>query len=228
MAITPQKATEIKKQLLEQVKNMPNADVEQMSGYINNLDEQGLEDFLKQNNIEITDSGGLAQAGEGGGGKAPAGSDKPIFESIISGELPSYKLAENAKAIAILELNPVSYGHSIILPKQKTTVEKLPKSALTLAQKIAKRIKKKLKPEDIKIETFSFQEYPAINVIPIYKDTPLKKEKAEETELKKVKNKLETKKRAPRKKTPSSSIQKPQSKPSENLPEVHFRVPDFS
>jgi len=221
MTLTPTQATEIKKQLLEQIKNMPNADVEQMSNYINKLDEQGLEDFLKQNKIKITDSGQLAQ--EGPEGKPET--EKPVFESIIKGELPSYKIAENPKAIAILEINPASKGHSIILPKEKTTIEKLPKSALTLAQKIAKRIKKKLKPEDIKIETFSFQDYPAINVIPIYKDKTLKKEKAEESELKKMQNKLETKKRAPRKTTTTS---KTKTKPTKNLPEMHFRIPDFS
>lgn len=223
MTLTPTQATEIKKQLLEQIKNMPNADVEQMSSYINKLDEQGLEEFLKQNKIKVTESGQLTQAGEEGE-QTP---EKPIFESIITGELPSYKIAENPKAIAILEINPASKGHSIILPRQKTTIDKLPKSVLTLAQKIAKRIKKKLNPEDIKIETFSFQDYPAINVIPIYKDKILKKEKAEETELRKMQNKLETKKRAPRKTTAPKKT-KTQTKPSENLPEVYFRIPDFS
>jgi len=216
MTLSKEQAKEIKKQLLEQVEKMPNENKNQIKQHIESLDEQGLEDFLKQNNIEITDAGEIAQGGEG---EAKGGSEKPIFESIISGDLPSYKLAENTKALAILELNPVSKGHSIILPKQKTSVEKLPKSALTLAQKIAKTIKKKLKPEDIKIETFSFQDYPAINVIPIYKDTPLKKEKAEETELRKMQNKLETKKRSPR------AISQTKSKPKKNLPEISFRIP---
>jgi histidine triad (HIT) family protein len=214
MVLTKEQAEEIKKQLLEQIKKMPNADVELMSNYINKLDEQGLEEFLKQNNIKILDSGQLTQIGPSGEPEP----EKPIFQSIVNKEIPSYQIAENNKAIAILEINPISKGHSIILPKQKTTVEKLPKSALTLAQKIAKKIKKKLKPEDIKIETFSFQDYPAINVIPIYKDTPLKKQKAEENELKKLQNKLETKKRAPRKTSTKTTS-------SKDLPEIPFRIP---
>src|SRR3989344_4183245 len=75
------------------------------------------------------------------------------------------EIKENIKSIALLEINPLSKRHSIVLPKQQTTTEKIPKSAMTLAQKIAKKIKTKLKPDDIKIETSSFQNYPMINII---------------------------------------------------------------
>ena len=206
MGFNKEQADEIKKQLLTQVENLPNENKDQIKQHIESLNEKQLEDFLKQNNIQTSDQGISQQS-----------SEKLIFESIIKEEIPSYKIAENNKSIAILELNPLSKGHSIIIPKQKTTIEKLPKLVLSLAQEIAKKLKLKLKPEDIKIETFSFQDYPAINVIPIYKNTPLKKEKAEEGELKKLQNKLETKKRSSRKPVKVSI--------SKNLPEIKFRIP---
>ena len=84
--------------------------------------------------------------------------------------------------------------------------------------KIARKLKIKFKPEDIKIETFSFQDYSAINVIPIYKDQQLKKEKAEENELKKLQSKLETKKRATKNKISKTSNDK-------KLPEINLRIP---
>lgn len=214
MPFTKEQSEEVKKLLLLQIEQMPSGDKEAIKNQISSLDDTGLESFLQQNNIKFED-GKLQQAG------APSESpetEKPIFESIISGDLPSYKIAENDKAISILELNPLSKGHSLIIPKQKTTTEKLPKSALSLAQKIAKKIKTKLKPEDIKIETFSFQNYPAINVIPIYKDVPLKKEKADEADLKKLQNKLETKTRSSRKKVSKTTGDK-------KLPEIKFRIP---
>jgi histidine triad (HIT) family protein len=220
MTFEQKQAEKIKKQLIAEVEKMPNENKGQIQKHIETLNPQQLEDFLKQNNIQITESGELGQLGpaednqEGKGGQQA--SEKPIFEAIIAGELPSYKIAENDKAITILELNPLSKGHSLVIPKKKTTVEKIPKSAMTLAQTIAKRIKLKLKPEDIKIETFSFQDYPAINIIPIYKEKELKKEKAEESELKKLKNKLETKKRASREIKP---------KTEKKLPEISFRIP---
>jgi histidine triad (HIT) family protein len=216
MPFTPEQSAEIKRQIIAQVKEMPNADHAAIIKQINQLDDTGLEAFLKQNNITYKDNQ-LQQSGTQSS-DSQAMPEKPIFESIISGDLPSYKIAENPKAIAILELNPLSKGHCIILPKKKTTTEKIPKSALTLAQKLSKRIKLKLQPEDIKIETFSFQDYPAINIIPIYKDKPLEKKKAEEPELKKLQKKLETKTRAKRQ-------PKPKSIKSNNIPIIRDRLP---
>jgi len=212
MTFTQEQAEQIKKQLLEQVEQLPQENKEQIKEYIKKLDEQGLEEFLKQNKIQLSNSDSQEPK------LTSQTPEKPVFQSIIEQETPCYKLAENSKAIAILEINPLSKGHCIVLPKQKTTIEKLPKSSLTLAQKIAKKIKTKLKPEDIKIETFSFQDYPAINIIPIYKDVPLKKEKLEENELKKLQKKLETKKRSPRTtQSSSASSTSPISKKSKSV-----------
>jgi len=223
MPLTQQQAQEIKEQLFKQVENIPNADHEQIKNYIKDLDEQGLEQFLKQNKIQITDTGQLAQEGAQEG--QPPASEKPIFESIIQGEIPSYKLDENQKSIAILEINPLSKGHSLVLPKQKTTTEKIPKSAMTLAQKLAKKIKLKLKPEDIKIETFSFQDYPAINIIPIYKDKKLEKTKAQEKDLEELQKKLQVKKRGPRVKKPKQMSAEEKKQYLKSLPEIPFRIP---
>ena len=117
----------------------------------------------------------------------------------------------------------MSKGHSIVIPIEHTTIEKIPKSSLTIAQKIAKKIKKKLKPEDIKIETSSFQGHAMINIIPIYKDIMLKKQKAEESELMDLQKKLETKTRAKRK--PKEKSQTKVSITKLNLPEIKRRIP---
>lgn len=200
MTLTSERAEEIKKQLIEQVDKLPNENKDQIKEHIESLDEEGLEEFLKQNNIRTANSNQQ---------------EKPVFESILNNEIPSYKIAENSKAIAILEINPLSKGHCLIIPKQKTTIEKIPKTAFSLAQKISKRLKTKLKPEEIKIETFSFQNYPAINVIPIYKE-PLKKQKADEEDLINIQNKLITEKND--KKTKKTKTEK-------KLPEISFRIP---
>jgi len=207
MALSKQQAEEIKGQLLKQVENLPEENREQLKNHIISLNEEGVEEFLKQNNIKRQESQENIP-------------EKPVFQSIIEGDIPSYKLNENKKAIAILELNPLSQGHVIILPKEKTTVEKLPKPVLDLAQKLAKKIKIKLKPIDIKIETSSFQDYAFINVIPIYKDKPLEKTKAEEKDLEKLKSRLETKKR--NKRDPNNTKK---SKNSQNINEISFRIP---
>jgi histidine triad (HIT) family protein len=40
-----------------------------------------------------------------------------VFTKIISGELPSFKIFENEHVLAILTLDPIQPGHTIIFPK---------------------------------------------------------------------------------------------------------------
>lgn len=40
-----------------------------------------------------------------------------IFSKIINGEIPSYKVAENDKFYAFLDINPLQKGHTLIVPK---------------------------------------------------------------------------------------------------------------
>lgn len=43
-----------------------------------------------------------------------------IFSKIIAGEIPCYKVAENEKFFAFLDINPLSKGHTLVVPKQET------------------------------------------------------------------------------------------------------------
>ncbi len=42
-----------------------------------------------------------------------------IFTKIINGEIPCYKIAENEKYIAFLDVNPNAIGHTLCIPKQE-------------------------------------------------------------------------------------------------------------
>lgn len=42
-----------------------------------------------------------------------------IFSKIIAGEIPSYKVAENDKFYAFLDINPLAVGHTLVVPKQE-------------------------------------------------------------------------------------------------------------
>ncbi len=42
-----------------------------------------------------------------------------IFSRIIAGEIPCYKIAENDKFFAFLDINPVAPGHTLIVPKKE-------------------------------------------------------------------------------------------------------------
>lgn len=42
-----------------------------------------------------------------------------IFTKIINGEIPAYKIAENDKFLAFLDVNPNAKGHTLCIPKQE-------------------------------------------------------------------------------------------------------------
>lgn len=42
-----------------------------------------------------------------------------IFTKIINGEIPSYKVAENEKFYAFLDINPNAKGHTLVVPKEE-------------------------------------------------------------------------------------------------------------
>lgn len=43
-----------------------------------------------------------------------------IFTKIIQGEIPSYKIAEDDKFFAFLDIFPLAKGHTLVIPKQET------------------------------------------------------------------------------------------------------------
>jgi len=70
-----------------------------------------------------------------------------IFCKIIKGEIPSFKVYENDQVFAFEDINPVSLGHTLIMPKKHTeNIWEIPPedlSAIHLAsQKVARAIKK--------------------------------------------------------------------------------------
>lgn len=70
-----------------------------------------------------------------------------IFSRIIAGEIPSYKIAENEKFFAFLDIFPLREGHVLVVPKIETDkFFDLPADYLAemllFAQPIAKAIEK--------------------------------------------------------------------------------------
>jgi len=43
-----------------------------------------------------------------------------IFSKIAAGEIPSYKIAENDRFYAFLDINPLAKGHTLVIPRQET------------------------------------------------------------------------------------------------------------
>lgn len=72
-----------------------------------------------------------------------------IFSKIVSGDIPSYKVAENDLYLAFLDAFPLQKGHVLVIPKQETdylfdldsdTYKGLMEFAYTIAKKMKKVI----------------------------------------------------------------------------------------
>lgn len=79
-----------------------------------------------------------------------------IFCKIISGEIPSAKVYEDSDFIAILDINPVSKGHVLVIPKKHCENlfdmdEELLSKTLKTLQKVAIAMKKGLNVEGINL-----------------------------------------------------------------------------
>jgi histidine triad (HIT) family protein len=43
-----------------------------------------------------------------------------LFTKIINGEIPCYKVAEDARFLAFLDINPLNAGHTLVIPKKES------------------------------------------------------------------------------------------------------------
>ena len=160
--LTPEQTEHIKKQLIKHIeKGFPKDKHEFAKKQIEGMNSEQLEEFLKKNKlIQATQTPQSAQKSQG-----------CVFCSIVSGEINSYKIDENAKAIAILEINPVSKGHTIIIPKEHLpSSDKVPQLVFSLAKSVARRLKTKLKPKNTEISSSNLFGHEIVNVIPLYGD----------------------------------------------------------
>jgi len=178
--LSEKQAQEIKKQLLSQIENFPADKRKLAEEQINAMDSGQLEEFLKQNNLV-----------QGDGKKGQC-----IFCSIAGGQTESYKIDENQDAVAVLEINPISKAHTIIIPKQHNENPKeISNKTTSLAKKIADKIQTKFKPKDIIISPSTAFGHTITNILPIYKDETINSQRtqAKTEDLLKIQKKLQVK-----------------------------------
>lgn len=175
--LSKEQALQIKEKLLSEIdkSNIPNK--EEIKKSINSMDNKQLEEFLNKNKL-------LEQK-------------ECIFCSIIENKIPNYKIEENKQAIAVLEINPISAGHILIIPKQHSTT--INKEVTEFAQKIAEKVKI-FKPKKIEIVTSEIFGHSLLNIFPVYDKENLNSPRMQvsEKELSQIQKKL-TEKSTPKK-----------------------------
>ncbi len=69
-----------------------------------------------------------------------------IFSRIINGEIPCYKIAEDDRFFAFLDINPVNWGHTLVVPKhEEDYIFDLDDDELAAMTLFAKRVAKAIK-----------------------------------------------------------------------------------
>ena len=70
-----------------------------------------------------------------------------VFTKIINGEIPAYKIAEDDRFLAFLDVMPLAKGHTLVIPKKETDLifdmeTEEYKDLWTFAQKVAAKVGK--------------------------------------------------------------------------------------
>jgi histidine triad (HIT) family protein len=68
-----------------------------------------------------------------------------IFSKIISGEIPCHKIYEDEAVLSFLDINPLSTGHTLVIPKEPAvTLDKLSDDASAAIGRVLPRIARAL------------------------------------------------------------------------------------
>lgn len=96
-----------------------------------------------------------------------------IFTRIINGEIPCYKIAENDQFFAFLDINPLSKGHTLVVPKHETDYifsiadEELG-AMMVFAKKVAQAIEKAIPCKRIGVAVIGLEvPHAHIHLVPI-------------------------------------------------------------
>lgn len=101
--------------------------------------------------------------------------EKTVFEKIIKGEIPSYKIYEDSNHYAFLDIMPFELGHTLVIPKKSyENITEMPEDEYLELQKIVLRLVKHYKKTlGCKIGTLTYgTDVPHVHVhiFPITKD----------------------------------------------------------
>lgn len=96
-----------------------------------------------------------------------------LFSKIVSGDIPSHKIAENDRFLAFLDINPLVKGHTLVIPKKETDyifdiADQEYQDLWIFAKQVAKKLEAKVECERIGIAVIGLEVAHAhIHLVPI-------------------------------------------------------------
>ena len=102
-----------------------------------------------------------------------------IFSKIIAGDIPCYKIAENDRFFAFLDINPMTKGHTLVIPKIEEDYlfnleDDLLSEMMIFSKNIAKAIEKSVDCVRIGVAVIGMEvPHAHIHLIPINKESDM-------------------------------------------------------
>jgi histidine triad (HIT) family protein len=102
-----------------------------------------------------------------------------IFSRIVCGEIPSYKIAEDERYYAFLDINPLVMGHTLVIPKEETDYlfdldDELLSGMMVFSKKIAKAISAAIPCKRVGVAVLGLEvPHAHIHLVPMQSETDL-------------------------------------------------------
>ena len=102
-----------------------------------------------------------------------------IFSRIIAGEIPCYKIAEDDRFFAFLDINPLSKGHTLVIPKVEEEYifnldDDMLSGLILFAKKVAVALEKSVKCIRVGVAVIGLEvPHTHIHLIPINRESDM-------------------------------------------------------
>ena len=102
-----------------------------------------------------------------------------LFSKIVAGEIPSFKIAENEEFYSFLDINPVTKGHTLVIPKAEIDYifdidDDVLGRMMVFAKKIAQALKRTIPCKRIGVAVVGLQvPHAHIHLIPIVRESDM-------------------------------------------------------
>ena len=102
-----------------------------------------------------------------------------LFSKIVAGEIPCFKIAENEEFYSFLDINPITKGHTLVIPKMEIDYifdidDDVLGRMMVFAKKIAQALKKSIPCTRIGVAVVGLQvPHAHIHLIPIVRESDM-------------------------------------------------------
>ena len=102
-----------------------------------------------------------------------------IFSKIVNGDIPSYKISEDDRYYAFLDINPLAKGHTLVVPRQEIDYlfdldDDLLAGMMVFSKKVARAIEKAVTCKRIGVAVLGLEvPHAHIHLVPLNEESDI-------------------------------------------------------